>query len=989
MRFRIEYLLCLLALVAPSKSAGQSSLSQNSGINGADTWIVADLTMSASDTVTLPSQVYLSSTGTWSNTVSGNAPTITMHVESGYDSNGGVVMNIWPNGPSLYAFGAAGGTGGVIRYAGGEMTVFDQNGNVVTPTPPAANVSPGWPLGFLGTNPGPTAVRNVVVPNIQAHASALGASLSISGSTATVSIPYPSGTTAVWSYVQTGTNRIAQSVTVTPAMENISAPHTIQFANVNWNDNSANDLARARAGSTLKAFPSHVASSPGSLLTPQADAPLTPTSTTFTTSNCNSNVYPSGGPQNVLFMHGWTSNSCAWTIMANWLNNDFRFGTEVIPSLDTGDGIAVMGEDLVGEVNSVGGSNYILIGHSMGGLASRYAAQYFQSLKLPTSVVNGVVTVDTPHEGANMAQSLQSITTIAFVYVGVSLWDSLGCDLSTDNAGCYLAALLAGAAPYTTNAIYSATNSSVIDLSPGSPALNNLNSDVLTGGAPESFNQAAIIGFTPWQWSEVRWLDNFITGKLGCGGPTEYCCLPKDPCGEENVSAAVGYFYDALLFSFGFLEFEEWVYCEEFDSGDPNCVAPPFLQQEADQLLQWIAYMEFADLLWNVAVDFPDNTQYAGSSDALVQASSQFYPASTATQYPIYGSDSHSGSIKSQTDHQVLYNILAGSPFNVPTQATCSFAVSNSPAGFSGNGGTGSVTLTTGAGCNWSATSLATWLSINSGVNGASSGTIGFSVAPNPGSTPIVGTIQVGNGLSSALFTVNEGAACYYNLSEDPIVAVSPSGGTGTIQVTASSIDCPWVAVSNASWLTITAGATGTGSGSFTWAASPNTGTSDRTATVNVMNLTLTFVDGSSVDTPGAGTVTIQGTEQSAHWLMMPCGNLPKCPETTYESGAVTVTVDGESFSAGYSNTSATASSLASALASQMNYPLSPISATVSGATIYITSSLNGAGTNYPLLRSATFTPGSCPDGLVPQQCFSSPAFTASASGPNLTGGTD
>ena len=30
------------------------------------------------------------------------------------------------------------------------MTVFDQNGNVVTPTPPAANVSPGWHVGFLG-----------------------------------------------------------------------------------------------------------------------------------------------------------------------------------------------------------------------------------------------------------------------------------------------------------------------------------------------------------------------------------------------------------------------------------------------------------------------------------------------------------------------------------------------------------------------------------------------------------------------------------------------------------------------------------------------------------------------------------------------------------------------------------------------------------------------------------------------------------------------
>lgn|GEM_PF-3847074 len=67
-----------------------------------------------------------------------------------------------------------------------------------------------------------------------------------------------------------------------------------------------------------------------------------------------------------------------------------------------------------------------------------------------------------------------------------------------------------------------------------------------------------------------------------------------------------------------------------------------------------------------------------------------------------------------------------------------------------------------------------------------------------------------------------------------------------------------------------------------------------------------------------------------------------------------------------------------------MNYPLSPVSAIVSGATITITSTLNGAATNYPLVTSATFNP-SCTDGL----CFITPAFIATPSGSNLTGGTD
>jgi hypothetical protein len=47
-----------------------------------------------------------------------------------------------------------------------------------------------------------------------------------------------------------------------------------------------------------------------------------------------------------------------------------------------------------------------------------------------------------------------------------------------------------------------------------------------------------------------------------------------------------------------------------------------------------------------------------------------------------------------------------------------------------------------------------------------------------------------------------------------------------------------------------------------------------------------------------------------------------------------------------------TSAQLASALASQMNYQYSPISATVSGSKITITSSINGAATNYPLSTS-------------------------------------
>jgi hypothetical protein len=93
--------------------------------------------------------------------------------------------------------------------------------------------------------------------------------------------------------------------------------------------------------------------------------------------------------------------------------------------------------------------------------------------------------------------------------------------------------------------------------------------------------------------------------------------------------------------------------------------------------------------------------------------------------------------------------------------------------------------------------------------------------------------------------------------------------------------------------------------------------------------------------------------------------------------GSVSVTIGTETFTTGYGTT--TAAQIASALAGLMNYTLSPIYATVSGTTISIRSTLNGAATNYSLSTSYVYN----------TTYFSSPAFTAVASGMQLTGGTD
>ncbi len=144
-----------------------------------------------------------------------------------------------------------------------------------------------------------------------------------------------------------------------------------------------------------------------------------------------------------------------------------------------------------------------------------------------------------------------------------------------------------------------------------------------------------------------------------------------------------------------------------------------------------------------------------------------------------------------------------------------------------------------------------------------------------------------------------------------------------------------------------------------------------------MMSQTLTIVVGSPVGTPGTGTVTINGSSQYIDVNECPGNPYGTCWTTIWDGGSVSVTIGTETFTTSYGST--TAAQIASALAGLMNYTLSPIYATVSGATISIRSTINGAATNYSLSTSYAYN----------TTYFSSPAFTAAASGTQLTGGTD
>jgi hypothetical protein len=125
-----------------------------------------------------------------------------------------------------------------------------------------------------------------------------------------------------------------------------------------------------------------------------------------------------------------------------------------------------------------------------------------------------------------------------------------------------------------------------------------------------------------------------------------------------------------------------------------------------------------------------------------------------------------------------------------PTTSSCTVSAGAiSASTFAAGGGTGTVPVTAGAGCAWTATSSATFVTISSGASGTGSGTVSFTVAANTGAARTA-TLAV----AGTSFTISQSAAGAVGTpgSFSAPTATSPIGGQ---QITVAR---PPLTVSNA-----------------------------------------------------------------------------------------------------------------------------------------------------------------------------------------------
>lgn len=184
-----------------------------------------------------------------------------------------------------------------------------------------------------------------------------------------------------------------------------------------------------------------------------------------------------------------------------------------------------------------------------------------------------------------------------------------------------------------------------------------------------------------------------------------------------------------------------------------------------------------------------------------------------------------------------------------PRGPDCQYAITLSQQTFSGNGGTGELTIETGTACTWAAEALVPWLVVDDPEPKLGPGTVTFTARPND-DVSREGRLRVAS--ANQTFTITQGASCTYSVSPAN-VSVPAAGGSGTVVVTAPA-RCEWSGQPSVPWISLTPTA-GAGSGTVAFTVQGTSGP-PRTGTFVVAGQTVTVSQGSGCGASLAPTTT-------------------------------------------------------------------------------------------------------------------------------------
>jgi pimeloyl-ACP methyl ester carboxylesterase len=292
--------------------------------------------------------------------------------------------------------------------------------------------------------------------------------------------------------------------------------------------------------------------------------------------------------------------------MLFWMRADFYLGCTPAPDLTSSARIADQAADLTGKIQATGHTGYILIGHSQGGLVSRYVGRNHPEL------VSGVVTVGTPHLGAPIMRT--ELAAAMAGLIGVSALSTYGCIDGPSPIGCTKTAKFAAfGVPLIGKIIGDAFSPVRLDLRPGSNLQATLN------GSAEPFRSVGIQHFAKKLFVEWRLVGDYVDIPDGPNGGRYWARQANGAFMTNTACAVLGWLMNA-------------------GATAGRCAT------RATGMLATTG-------LWNIM------TARLGKTDGIVPGSSQIYP-NAMQNYDIPKGDSHVGETKSNLTRRELRKAL-------------------------------------------------------------------------------------------------------------------------------------------------------------------------------------------------------------------------------------------------------------------------------------------------------------------------------------------
>lgn len=170
---------------------------------------------------------------------------------------------------------------------------------------------------------------------------------------------------------------------------------------------------------------------------------------------------------------------------------------------------------------------------------------------------------------------------------------------------------------------------------------------------------------------------------------------------------------------------------------------------------------------------------------------------------------------------------IGGKSYNINQATSCPVSISPGTRSHSADAELGTVFVTTPDGCEWTATSTSSWISISAGASAKGNGVVEYVVSANNGASRS-GSITIGD----KSFSISQATNCPYTVS--PVSRAHGSGAESGVFFIQVREGCPWTAASTVSWLQLSSASSGDGDGAVGYTLAPNATSATRSGTVKI-----------------------------------------------------------------------------------------------------------------------------------------------------------